>query len=321
MIDRACVSNRFRAIELIFSVTRATAVGLTLLSISAQAQTEENRARTRADDSVPLPTTTVVGTNSFREETPMGPYQQPEWTARRRFITTRVYVQPPWQVEAEIGLDATFPRQGKTELLLQEEIELGLPHRFQVDFENHDQNFHEGEGAGDWHHDSNSIELGYAFADWGKLPLNPTIKGEWKFNNAAADAYEFQLLLGDEIAPRWHYGLNLFFEHQVGDDRHQEIAASQALSYTLLDSKLGVGAEMKFTSESDKDIRNNPENKFLLGPSLQWRPTKRTHLNLVPLFGVNGDAPTCELLVFFGMEFGPGSREPEGLVPGSFRGK
>jgi hypothetical protein len=268
-----------------------------------------------------LPATTVVGTNTFPEEIPMGPYQQPEWTARRRFVTTRVYVQPPWQIEAEVGLDTTFPRHSKTEQLLQEEIELGLPYRFQVDFENRHQNFEEDEGAGDWHHDSNSIELGYAFADWGKIPLNPTIKGEWKFNHDAADAYEIQLLLGDEIAQRWHYGVNLFFEHRIGDDLRQEIAASAAISYTLVDSKLGAGAEMKFSSESDKDTRSHPENKFLFGPSLQWRPSKRTHLDLVPLFGANGDAPTCELFVFFGMEFGPGSREPEGIVPTSLRGK
>jgi hypothetical protein len=112
-----------------------------------------------------------------------------------------------------------------------------------------------------------------------------------------------------------------FFEHQIGDDRRQEIAASQAISYTLIDQKLGAGVEMKFSSESDKDTRGNPNNAFLIGPSFQWRPTRRTHLDVAPLFGVNGDAPQAELLVFFGIEFGPGSKEPEGVVPASLRGK
>jgi hypothetical protein len=281
----------------------------------AQSSTNSDATPTRLQE------VTVTATNTLKEDALMGPNQQPEWTARRRWTTTRVYVQPPWQIETEIGLDSTFPRQGKPEHLLQEEIELGLPHRFQVDFENHDQNFEEDQGAGDWHHDSNSLELGYAFADWGRIPLNPTIKGEWKFNDGAADTYEIQALFGDEFTERLHWGLNLFFEHQVGDDRHQEMAASQAISYTLIDEKLSAGTEMKFSAESDKDSRNDPEKSFEIGPSFQWRPTKRTHLDVTPLFGIGHDAPQAELLIFFGVEFGPGSKGNEGLVPTSFRGK
>ena len=31
-----------------------------------------------------------------------------------------------------------------------------------------------------------SVELRYALANWGKIPLNPTLYGEWNFNDAAA---------------------------------------------------------------------------------------------------------------------------------------
>ncbi len=268
-----------------------------------------------------MPAATVVAKGLLNEDQALGEYGQPEWTARRRFITTRIYVQPPWQVETEIGWDGTFPRTGKSEHLLQEEIEVGLPYRFQLDVENVNQNFDEGAGATDWHHDSNSVELRYALADWGKIPLNPTVNAEWRFNDGAADAYEFQLLLGEELGPRWHWGLNLFFEQQIGDDRVRELAASQAVSYTLLDQKLSAGIEMKFSSESDKDSRSHPENHFELGPSFQWRPSRRTHLDVAPLFGVNGQAPVAEVFVFFGFEFGPGSREKEGASPASLRGK
>jgi hypothetical protein len=263
----------------------------------------------------------VYGTNTLLEEIPLGPNQQPEWTARRRFVTTRIYVQPPWQVETELGWDGAFLRNGKPQHLIQEEIELGLPYRFQLDVENVNQNFEEGGDAGEWHHESNSVELRWALADWGKIPLNPTVNLEWKFNDGQADAYECQLLLGDELGPRWHWGLNLFFEQQIGDDRVREFAASQAVSYTLIDQKVGAGVEMKFSSESDKDSRNSPENKFQIGPSMQWRPTRRTHLDLVPLFGVNADAPVCEVFLFFGFEFGPGSTENERVNPASLRGK
>src|SRR5262245_28825061 len=95
----------------------------------------------------------VYGTNTLVEELPMGENQQPEWTARRRFATTRIYVQPPWQVETEFGWDGTFPRNGKPQHLLQEEIEVGLPYRFQFDIENVNQNFTEDEDAREWHHE------------------------------------------------------------------------------------------------------------------------------------------------------------------------
>ena len=115
--------------------------------------------------------------------------------------------------------------------------------------------------------------------------------------------------------------MNLFFEQQIGDDREREFAATYALSYTLLDQKLGAGIEMKFSFESDKDARGHPDNEFLIGPSLQWRPTSRTHFDVVPLFGANHEAPVVQLLVFFGIEFGPGSKENETVIPASLRGK
>src|SRR5437870_8592225 len=155
--------------------------------IPASAQTDDPQG---SNSAVRLPAVIVTGTNMFHDEFPLGDNQQPEWTARRPWATTRVYVHPPWQTAIEIGWDASILREGKPTHLFQEEIELGLPHRFQVDFENHDQNFREGEEAGHWRHDSNALELGYAFADWGQLPLNPTIKGEWKINYGDADALE-----------------------------------------------------------------------------------------------------------------------------------
>jgi hypothetical protein len=268
-----------------------------------------------------LPEVTVLGTNALREEMPIGKYNQPEWTARRRFVTTRVYVQPEGQVEAEVGWDATFPREGRPQHLIQEEIEIGLPYRFQLDVENADQNFEGDETDRRWHHASNSIELRHALADWGRIPLNPTINLEWKFRNAEADSGEVQLLLGEDLWPRWHWGMNLFYEQQIGDDREREFALSQGLSYTLVDEKLSTGVEMKISSESDKDSRDHPDTKFLVGPSFQWRPTPRTHLDVVPMVGIGHESPYAELFVFFGVEFGPGSKEKETISPASLRGK
>jgi hypothetical protein len=267
---------------------------------------------------------TVTGAAFSGENTPLGDYQQPEWTARRRFVTTRVYVQPAWQVEMELGYDFTQPADGPRTRLFQQEIEIGLPHRFQLDVENVSQDFKEG-GTDErvWHHESNSVELRYAFADWGKIPLNPTANVEWKFNSGAADAYEFQLLLGEDLSPRWHWGMNFFFEQQIGDDQVREKAVSQAFGYSLIEGKLSIGAEMKYSEESDKDSRGSPERRFAIGPSVQWRPTPRTHVDLVPLWGTTEAAARWEVFLFFGFEFGSGSErgDAERLNPASLRGK
>jgi hypothetical protein len=262
-----------------------------------------------------LPEVTVTGEQPLNEEQPLGENKQPEWAARRRFTTTRIYVQPPWQFEAESGWDATYPRKGPPSHLLTQEFELGLPHRFQLDYE-----YAESINNGHWRYASSSFEVRWALAEWGKIPLNPTIKAEWKMNNADADAYELNLAFGDEIAPGWHWGSNLFYEQKVGTDRQRELDATLAISYTLIDEKLSLGAEMKLTDETDKDDRVS-HLQFQVGPSLQWRPTPRTHLDLVPLFGTTGMSPFLETFVFFGIDFGPGSERNEAVTPASLRNR
>jgi hypothetical protein len=54
---------------------------------------------------------------------------------------------------------------------------------------------------------------------------------------------------------------------------------------------------------------------------MQWRPTPRTHLDVVPLFGVTGQSPQVQSFIFFGIDFGPGSEDHEQLSPASLRNK
>jgi hypothetical protein len=68
------VRNSLRAVGLIVFVTQAIEVELTLLQSSAEEPTQWSAESTRAACLAPLPPTTVVGTNSLLEETPMGPY-------------------------------------------------------------------------------------------------------------------------------------------------------------------------------------------------------------------------------------------------------
>lgn len=277
-----------------------------------------------AENVTKLDPLTVKGQPVPGENKAMGGYHQPEWTARRRFVATRVYVQPEGQAEVELGYDTTRDEDGLRTRLFRQEIELGLPHRFQVDLENTLQNFREGEpGTGAWHRDSTAVELRYALADWDKIPLNPTVSLAWKANAKAADALEGQLLLGAEISPQWHWGVNFLFENQVGDDRRRERAVSGAIGYTLINEKLGIGLETRYWEESDKDSRAHPERRWAIGPSLQWRPTDETHIDLVPMWGATKAAPHLEVFIFFGFEFGPGADDGDRkkVEPASLRGR
>lgn len=270
---------------------------------------------------VPIPPVTVTAANELAEGIPVGPYQQPEWTTHRRFPFTRIYVIPPWQVEAESGWDATYNRSGGGPPfhLITQEFELGLPYRFQVDYE-YAESVNDPESGSKGHrYDGSSFELRWAFADWGRIPLNPTVKFEYRVRNATADSVEFSLALGGDIAERWHWGANFFCEQQIGDVRTTEHTVSQAFSYTLIDDKLSIGTEMELRDETD-NLDRHSHLVFDIGPSVQWRPTRSTHLDIVPLFGTTGPSPRIEVFIFFGIDFGPGS-EHEGIEPASLRNK
>ncbi len=250
---------------------------------------------------------------SLQEEQLIGENEQPEWTTRRRFSTTRIYVLSPWQMEFEQWWKGKFPRHGKAEHLFQSEVELGLPYRFQLDL------YEDLEKPPDrsLRHQGVQAEGRWALADWGKLLLNPTLYGEWKSNDHDPDAYEVKLLLGEEIAARWHWGFNLFYEQEVGGGRKSESGFSQAISYSAVDEKLSVGLETNLERTSGPNFDGKPAVEFLIGPSIQWRPTPRTHLDLVPLIGVTSDSPRIEAFVVFGFDFGPSGNHTKNHAPAS----
>jgi hypothetical protein len=247
----------------------------------------------------------------------VGENRQPLWTAHRRFPTTRVYVLPPWQVEFEQWWKGKFLRDGKPEHLFQSEIEIGLPYRFQLDLYENIENT----ANGPTRHAGTQVEGRWAFAEWGRIPLNPTLYAEWKFNHSAPDACEIKLLLGEQLAPHWQWGFNLFYEQETGRGRATKWGFSQAAGYSLRESPVSVGLEMNFECTTERRSRGDPEIEFLLGPSIEWRPGTLTHLDLVPLFGVTKDSPRLEAFLVFGIELGHGGPNKEAKMPTSARAR
>jgi len=275
-----------------------------LATVSILALASAQAATTGPDDQdAMLPELTVTGTKPLKEERPVGAYNQPAWTTQRRFATTRVYVLSPGQVEFEQWWKGKYPGDsGSPDQLFQSEIGVGLPHRLQLDFYANVQNPPEPDQ--DTRVIGSQVELRWALADWGRIPLNPTLYGEWKFNNSAPDAYEAKLLLGDEVATGWHWGLNAFYEQAVGGERTNESGMSTAISNTLIDEKFSLGLEMNIERASAPNFHGVPTVEVLLGPSLQWLPAQNMHVDFVPLFGMNQESPSVEAYVVFGIDFG-----------------
>ena len=135
----------------------------------------------------------------LRQEAPVGPYDQPWWTTERTFGASRVYVRPPGTVEVVQHWTPEF-NEPEVAHAFREEVEIGLPYRFQLDFY---QNWNIEKS--DAFYKGSSVELRYALANWGKIPLNPTLYGEWSFNDRSSDVWESKLLLGDTFCHRWNW--------------------------------------------------------------------------------------------------------------------
>lgn len=262
-----------------------------------------------------LPATTSTGFSSIlSEETPIGETQRPEWTSARRFPGTRVYIQKePWEVGVESWWRIKHHRDGTISHRLLEEVEIGLPGRFQLDL----YNDIEGDNTGAFHYQSFNVELRYAFADWGKIWGNPTVYAEYKFadDHWGPDVYELKLLLGGELASRWHWGVNFVWEAEVGGEREQEFQITGGLSYSVIDGKVGIGVETLYDRDTVRYGRGEPDDIFALGPSLQLRLTNHLHVDLNCMFGANNVSDRQIGYLVVGYDFGPGGHAQREYTP------
>ncbi|MEZ6243060.1 MAG: hypothetical protein R3B57_08455 [Phycisphaerales bacterium] len=248
-----------------------------------------------------LPPVTVEGLapSSLREEERIGSYAQPRWTATRRFPSTRVYVIPEGKVEVEAWARATISREDGTDWRTLQEIEIGLPHRFQVDIY-----FRQDTSTSD---DQTKLgaqfELRYALADWGKIWGNPTLYFEYIVLDDRPDKIEPKLLLGGEIAEGWHWGVNAVAELELGGEKEYEYELTSAISRTIIDEKLSLGVESVLNISDTIMNRGRMNTSFVIGPSVQWRPIPNFTFNFTPLIGVTGESPDAQIYFNVGWEF------------------
>ncbi len=247
-----------------------------------------------------LPAVSVVGEAPAgqREEELIGTDQQPRWTATRRFPTTRVYVIPEGKIEVEAWARATIEDSVTSWRFLQE-IEIGLPHRFQVDLYLR-QDYDTEDTDLLW---GGQFEVRWALADWGVIWGNPTLYLEYIVLEDRPDKIEPKILFGGEIVERWHWGANVVAEFELGGDQEFEYKLTGGVSYTVVDSVFQVGVESTLTLSDTSSDRGDFSTSVLIGPSFQWRPTPPMTVNVAPLVGVTSESPEAQIWFNVGWEF------------------
>src|SRR5262249_34098236 len=126
---------------------------------------------------------------------------------------------------------------------------------------------------------------------------------EWTTEDQAPDTVEAKLLLGGEITSGWHWGTNLVFEHETSGEMTNEHEITMGVSKILHDSSVSLGGELKASLTNTVADRNAFQEELLIGPSLQYRPTRNVHLDVNALAGIGPDSPACEAFFVLGYDF------------------
>src|SRR5436853_1875609 len=274
------------------------------------------------------------------EEVPTA-YGAPPGLSRSRFSNAvNAYVLPPWSFFFGELFEGQGFRHGPPDYLFTQEIEMGLPYRFNVAAEAGFERFNGGGGA-----QTVSLEARWALADWNKIPLNPTLFAEYKFGVGTIrheegplppsgeeeeesgppkvpDAYELRLLLAQDFGERFEWAMNWFFEKENTGDRGREWGFAQSASMPLLmeRERLKVGVEMQYKNFTVKDTRGDPMHSFVIGPTMSFRSSKNTRFDVSTLFGCTDDSPPVQVFAIFSFLLGPpGGAEAE--APASTRNR
>ena len=339
------------------SVPPAVGVNATQNSTTTKKKSQTTATKTSTESTTAVePRIVVTG-----DELPSA-YGAPGSFSRSRFSTlTNAYVLPPGGVFAGLIYQGDYFSKGLSDNTLTQEVEIGLPYRFGIAFENQVEF-----AGGDTSNRSFSIETRYALADWGKIPLNPTLFAEYKIGTGKIlrdegpaeedmmmmdegrrmsrkaeedmgdegdmkeegqpdqpDAYEFRLLLSEEIAKNVEWAFNAFLENETSGDRGREWGFAQSIQVPILlpHDRLKAGVEMQYTNFTVKDTRGDASHRFVIGPSFAFKPTARMRFDLAPLFGATDDAPDVQLFAVFSYVFGGGGGETGAEAPTSTRNR
>ena len=253
------------------------------------------------------------------DELPTAYGAPPDLSHGRISTLTKSYVLSPFSFELEAGYDGAFFRHDAPVHLFRQEIEMGLPARFTIGFQNQVEHF-----SGETRERSFTLEARYALANWNKLPLNPAISGEYRFglNNASPDSGELALLISHDFPHLIEWAMNIFVDREFGGRQSTSGGFAQSVEIPVLlpEEKLEVGLEIQYCSGGESIGRVGSRKGFAIGPTLAWRPTKNARFDLSPLIGCTDHTPALEVFAVFSFSFG-GPTAGDAETPASARSR
>lgn len=146
---------------------------------------------------------------------------------------------------------------------------------------------------------------------------------EEEFGVERPDAYEIRLLLAQEFFGRVEWALNGFFEQETSLDEGREwgFAQSAVTPILLPREQLKVGVEMQYKNLTVKGRRDEPSESFIIGPTVAFRTSHSTRLDVSTMFGCTDDSPHVQVFAVFSWLLGGGGGEQEAEAPVSTRNR
>ncbi len=252
------------------------------------------------------------------DELPSAYGAPPDLSHGRISTLTKSYVLAPFSVELEAGYEAAVFDHGPPGHVFRQEVELGLPARITVGLQNTVEHFeHDTRDA------SFALEARYAFANWEKLPLNPTFSTEYRFGLAhhLSDSSEFALLLTHDFPHQIEWALNAFLDQEWGGSCETSGGFAQSVEIPVLlpEEKLEAGIEMEYHSASEPGDSDSGKG-FAVGPTVVWRPTRSARFDIASLFGCSDHAPAARIFAVLSFSIGSGA-DNDSEAPASVRAR
>lgn len=250
-----------------------------------------------AQDSVGRPITVEAA------ELPSAYGAPPDLSHGRISTLTKSYVLSPYTFELEMAYEGALFRHGAPAHLFRQEIEMGLPARFTLGFQNELEHF-----GGATRERSLTLEARYALADWNRLPLNPAISAEYRFGRSASahDSAELALLISHDFPHLIEWAMNIFIERDLGGRESTSAGFAQSVEVPVLlpEEKLEMGLEMQYRSGGETVRGDGTAKGLAIGPTLAWRPSTKARFDLSPLFGCSDHTPALEVFAILSFSFG-----------------
>jgi len=219
----------------------------------------------------------------------LGYKRSPEFTQDRNFTSTRFWLLDPGEFEVESWVDSRVMQKingsrGASEVLFQQELEIGLCPHVQLDlYENFTANV-QGNGHRGVQQEGIQLEARIAIPSYyGQIFGNPVVYLEFHPRHADPDRAEIRLLLGGALSRRWFVAINPYFEANV---EKTPGAASDGSAKWILDAEVGTTAALGFAVapwlrlsaqlKIGGDMLGDPANKLHFvawaGPGFILRP-------------------------------------------------